>query len=86
MYFGTWNAIEYGMKNYKLPEYSGFETSPAILNAIELIAGDSILDSDSAALRIWTNPTDIERDLVEATAWSTTVETELNWGVDKIVK
>lgn len=67
------------MGKYNGSEYNGLGTSPEILWAIELLAGDSVLDLQGNSYRIWSRPTASEDRQIVALARKLTDE-ELYWG------
>lgn len=73
------------MQKYNEPEYNTLSTSPEILSAIESIAGDSVLDLQSKAYRIWSRPSPIEdRQIIQLARQLT--EEPLYWGGSKVGK
>lgn len=42
-------------REFSTAEYEGFETSPAVLAAIEAVASGSVLDNESDAYRLWSD-------------------------------
>ena len=67
------------LNHYNKPEYDGFSTSPEILSVIESIAGDSVLDLQSTAYRLWSRPTAAE-DLKIVTLAKELTDEPLYWG------
>jgi hypothetical protein len=71
------------MGKYNESEYNNLSTSPEILSTIESIAGDSVLDLQSQAYRLWSRPSPIEdRQIVELARKLT--DQDLYWGGYKI--
>lgn len=72
------NPMDYN----KNPRYESLYTSGEILKAIETIAGDSVLDGDSRAYKLWAAATPEQDELIADLAWSyadSDVDT-LYWG------
>lgn len=67
------------INHYNKPEYDGLYTSPEILSVIETIAGDSVLDLQSIAYRLWSRPTAAE-DLKIVTLAKELTDEQLYWG------
>jgi hypothetical protein len=67
------------ISKYNQPEYEGFYTSPEILSVIESIAGDSVLDLQSTAYRLWSSPSAAE-DLKIVTLAKQLTDEPLYWG------
>ena len=67
------------INKYNQPEYEGFYTSPEILSVIESISGDSVLDLQSVAYRLWSSPSAVE-DLKIVTLAKQLTDEPLYWG------
>ena len=68
------------INKFSYPEYSGLETSPEILYAIESLFSGSVLDEDSPAYAEWRDGYNDEQVLELAWSVADSDRDEIYWG------